>query len=40
MIGYTKISRTAFYNRGGFSNPRLVRFQNSGESHWSYYERG
>ncbi len=37
MIGYRKISRTAFYRAGGFSNARLVRTMR-GKS-WTYWER-
>jgi hypothetical protein len=37
MIGYTRITKEQFYAKGGFSNPRLVRREESGS--WAYYER-
>lgn len=36
-IGYTKISKQAFYKDGGFSNPRYFRVTRSGK--WAYYSR-
>lgn len=38
MIGYTPITRLAFYSLGGFSNPRCVRVT-SGSGSWAYYWR-
>lgn len=37
MIGYTRISRAAWYAAGGFRNPRCIRKHN-GRS-WAYFIR-
>lgn len=37
MIGYTKISRKAFYSQGGFHNPQLVRVERN--KSWAYFKR-
>lgn len=38
MIGHTKITRAAFYNAGGFANPRCVRVSRGAS--YAYYFRG
>lgn len=37
MVGYEKITRHAFYQTGGFANPRLVRVARG--KGWAYYRR-
>ena len=37
MIGYTRISKKAFYAYGGFSNPRFCRVTRKGD--YAYFER-
>jgi hypothetical protein len=37
MLGYTQISKKAFYLKGGLSNPDLVRTSKRGV--WQYWER-
>jgi hypothetical protein len=38
MMGYTKISRCAFYAAGGLSNPACVRVTRG--KAWAYFFRG
>lgn len=35
MIGYMRISRSLFYELGGFSNPRCVRLERG--RCWAYF---
>lgn len=37
MIGYTKITKRAFYNAGGFANTRCVRVTRGRA--WAYFYR-
>lgn len=37
LIGYMRITKRAFYDQGGFSNPRLIRVTRS--RRWAYFYR-